>query len=221
MRIKKFKYFESIDDNFYTEITEAEYDNHFQLDENFVNISSCHFTDEDINYIENFLKKEYPMYVITIDMSDCLSIKHTNGYSNLLSLSKLKHDWFLIVLFYPDCKYYKCDRLDGFEKCFKEKCISGNEKGTKKFKKFIESISGTELMNIGGSFGPGYGQEKLPVTLTSTDTRVVFSDIDNQFYTQDEYDQVYGDYLKKGGEPLDGFSKENLERVLDYLKNAM
>lgn len=91
----------------------------------------------------------------------------------------------------------------------------------KKFKSYCESISGTELMNVGGSFGPGYGEEKLPVTLTSTDTRVVLSELDGQFYTQDEYDQVYGDYLKKGGKPLDGFSKGNLEIVLDYLKKAM
>lgn len=91
----------------------------------------------------------------------------------------------------------------------------------KNFKSYCESISGTELINVGGSFGPGYGEEKLPVTLTSADTRVVFSDMDGQFYTQDEYGQVYGDYLKKGGDPLDGFSKENLENVLYYLKKAI
>jgi hypothetical protein len=91
----------------------------------------------------------------------------------------------------------------------------------KKFKKFIESISGTELMNVGGVFGPGYGEQSLPVTLSQSDTEVVLSELTDDLYTKDDYDNLYDDYLKKGGEHLDGFNKINLDKVIYYLKNAI
>jgi hypothetical protein len=38
-------------------------------------------------------------------------------------------------------------------------------------------------------------------------------------YTIDEYNQMYQDYLKKGGSPLDGFSKQNLEKIIVSLQD--
>ena len=82
----------------------------------------------------------------------------------------------------------------------------------KNFKKFIESISGTELI---GSLGPGFPEQKLPNTISSGDTDVLYSDITGIIYSKDQYDDMYNDYLKKGGKPLpDGFTKENLEKII-------
>jgi hypothetical protein len=88
----------------------------------------------------------------------------------------------------------------------------------KKFKKYCEAISGTtDTMPI----GVVYGRTELPVTMTSRDTEVLYSDLNSEFYTQDDYEQLYQDYLKIGGKPLDGFNKENLEIVLSHLKKAI
>ena len=84
----------------------------------------------------------------------------------------------------------------------------------KKFKKYCESISGTELINVGGVVGPGYGEQDLPVTLSKNDTELVYSDITDRIYSNDDYDELYNEYLKKGGSPLNGFNKENLDKVL-------
>lgn len=88
----------------------------------------------------------------------------------------------------------------------------------KNFKKYCESISGTEMI---GSMGPGYGNQILPVTMTSSDTQVIMSEIDSNLYTKDDYDNLYQDYLKKRGTPLDGFNQKNLDEVIDYLKKAI
>jgi hypothetical protein len=86
----------------------------------------------------------------------------------------------------------------------------------KKFTDFIsEEISGTELV---GPVGPAFGETRLQnKTVDFHDTNVILSDIDNKFYTIDEYNDVYNQYLSKGGKPLDGFSRENLQIVLDFL----
>lgn len=88
----------------------------------------------------------------------------------------------------------------------------------KKFKSYCESISGTELI---GHMGPNYGEPTFPRTITDSDTHVVFSELDNKFYTQDEYDDLYQEYLKVGGSPLSGFNKNNLDLIIGYLKNAI
>jgi hypothetical protein len=88
----------------------------------------------------------------------------------------------------------------------------------KKFNQFIsEEISGTELV---GPVGPAYGETRLQnKTVTFHDTNVVLSEIDNKFYTIDEYNNIYSEYLKVGGIPLpDGFNRENLDKVLTFLK---
>lgn len=83
-----------------------------------------------------------------------------------------------------------------------------------KFKSFTEAISGTEMV---GSIGPNYGQAIGPKTITSGDTETIYSEIKNKIFTKDEYDELYHQYLAKGGTPLHGFSKENLDIVLQEL----
>ena len=89
----------------------------------------------------------------------------------------------------------------------------------KNFKIFCESISGTELI---GHMGPNYGDQILPNTITKSDTSVIFSDIDANFYSSDQYDDLYNEYLKSGGNPINDpvFNKENLEEVLAFLREG-
>ena len=88
----------------------------------------------------------------------------------------------------------------------------------KKFKDFIlNEVSGTELV---GPVGPAYGQTSIQnKTLTKNNTKVIYSDIDNNFYTLDDYNNIYNDYLKNNGSPLNGFTKDNLDKILFFLKN--
>jgi hypothetical protein len=85
----------------------------------------------------------------------------------------------------------------------------------KKFKEFvINEISGTELV---GPVGPAYGETGLQnKTLDGSDTAVIYSDLDGNFYTHDTYNDLYTDYLKRGGKPLIGFSKKNIEIILQF-----
>lgn len=89
----------------------------------------------------------------------------------------------------------------------------------KRFNDFVsESISGTELV---GPVGPSYGETRLQnKTLTSLDTDVILCELDGNFYTRDEYNDVYQEYLKSSGKPLSGFNKENLDIVIDYLQGS-
>jgi hypothetical protein len=88
----------------------------------------------------------------------------------------------------------------------------------KKFKDFkINEISGTELV---GPIGPGYGETRIQnKTINSHDTNVVYSDLDGKFYTPDEYNDIYNEYLKMGGKPLHGFNIENVERVMNFINS--
>ena len=87
----------------------------------------------------------------------------------------------------------------------------------KSFKQFNEEISGTELV---GPIGPAYGETGLQnKTVTFHDTNVILSELDNKFYTIDEYNNIYGDYLKVGGKPLDGFNRENLDTVISFMRD--
>lgn len=83
-----------------------------------------------------------------------------------------------------------------------------------------EAISGTEIpvpVNGKGSyFGPAYGDTESPNTIDSHDTKVIYSQMDGKFYTEDDYNDLYQDYLKKGGKPLQGFSIENIETILSH-----
>jgi len=82
----------------------------------------------------------------------------------------------------------------------------------KDFKDFNESISGTELI---GSLGPASGSQKLPTTINYHDTNIIFCDLNSKFYTIDEYTNLYQDYLKNGGSPLDGFTLDNIITILN------
>lgn len=87
----------------------------------------------------------------------------------------------------------------------------------KSFMDFINEVSGTELV---GPVGPAYGDTKLQnKTVSSHDTNIVYSDIDDKFYSEDDYNQLYNDYLKSGGKPLDGFNKENIDIILTHLQS--
>lgn len=85
----------------------------------------------------------------------------------------------------------------------------------KTFNQFIkEEVSGTELV---GPVGPAYGETRLQnKTVTSHDTNVIYCDIDSKFYTIDDYNNIYQDYLKRGGKPLDGFSLDNIIEILEH-----
>ena len=85
----------------------------------------------------------------------------------------------------------------------------------KKFKQFLEAISGTiDTM----PFGPGFSRQQLVNTITQKDTEVIASDITGVLYTYDDFNQLYEEYLKKGEKPLEGgFSKQNLEIILTKL----
>ena len=87
----------------------------------------------------------------------------------------------------------------------------------KKFNDFILEVSGTELV---GPIGPAYGETKtLNKTISAFDTDVIYSELGGRIYTIDEYNQMYQDYLKSGGSPLNGYNKENLEKVIVYLQD--
>jgi hypothetical protein len=88
----------------------------------------------------------------------------------------------------------------------------------KRFNKFVkESISGTEIpTNPNFSyFGPSYGTQKSPNTINYHDTDVILAS-DNKFYSEDDYNDMYQNYLKNGGKPLDGFNLENIETILNF-----
>lgn len=88
----------------------------------------------------------------------------------------------------------------------------------KKYKQFLEAISGTEL--VGKHMGPNYPEQDNSPMKKLGITDVIYSDIYGRMVTYDEYQDLYFNYLKKGGSPLQGFNKENLEKVLELVKEA-
>jgi hypothetical protein len=89
----------------------------------------------------------------------------------------------------------------------------------KTFKQFLnEEISGTELV---GPVGPAYGETRLQnKTITSHQTTVKSSSLTGEIYTEDDYNDLYNQYLISGGEPItSGFSQENIDIMLDFLEN--
>lgn len=87
----------------------------------------------------------------------------------------------------------------------------------KKFNDFVsEGLSGTEMI---GSYGAAYGDTKLKnKTLSHLDTDILLCQLDDKFYTRDEYNDVYQEYLKQSGKPLIGFNMENLDIIVDFLQ---
>ena len=80
-----------------------------------------------------------------------------------------------------------------------------------------KSISNRALLLAALASGETRLQNK---TVDFHDTNVIYSELDSKFYTIDEYNNIYGDYLKQGGKPLpDGFNSETISIVLDFMKN--
>ena len=82
------------------------------------------------------------------------------------------------------------------------------------YSEFSESISGTEMI---GSMGPNYGEPALGMPIPSGDVTLLFCSVDDKMYTKEEYDELYKKYLSGGGEPLYGYSKANLDKVVMHL----
>ncbi len=88
----------------------------------------------------------------------------------------------------------------------------------KSYIEYIKEVSGTELV---GPVGPSYGETRLQnKTISSQHTNVIYSDLDDKFYTVDEYNDIYQEYLKTGGSPLSGFNLENIEIILDRINKG-
>lgn len=79
----------------------------------------------------------------------------------------------------------------------------------------MEAVSGT----LAPVNGPGLPRMELRPTISQMDTNVLFDEGSEKFYTEDEYDEIYREYLQKGGTPLmGGLNKENLDKVLSFKK---
>ncbi len=80
----------------------------------------------------------------------------------------------------------------------------------------FNEISGTELV---GPVGPAYGDTKTKnKTISNFDTDVIYSSIDGRFYTIADYNSLYNEYLKKMGKPLDGYSLENIDKMIIFMQ---
>jgi len=86
----------------------------------------------------------------------------------------------------------------------------------KNYKSFLEAISGWELF---GHMGPNYGEQENSPMKKAGMTDVLYSDAFDRMVTYDDYQNLYNDYLKKGGSPLQGFNLENLDKVLGVLND--
>jgi hypothetical protein len=98
----------------------------------------------------------------------------------------------------------------------------------KKFTQFIsEEVSGTELV---GPMGPAYGETRLQnKTVNQTHTTMVSAKADNPssknpltsgLFFEDDYQEIYGQYLKSGGSQSDltGDSSNDIEIMLNFLR---
>ena len=86
----------------------------------------------------------------------------------------------------------------------------------KNYKSFLEAISGWELV---GHMGPNYGEQENSPMKKAGMTDVLYSDAFDRMVTYDDYQNLYNDYLKKGGSPLQGFNLENLDKVLSKIED--
>jgi hypothetical protein len=87
----------------------------------------------------------------------------------------------------------------------------------KDYKSFSEGISGWELV---GPVGPNYGEQDNSPMKKPGMSDVLYSEPFETLVTLDEYQNLYNDYLKKGGNPLQGFNLENLNKVLVVLNQG-
>lgn len=85
----------------------------------------------------------------------------------------------------------------------------------KSWKRFTENIGLFYNIHLSRSMGPNSPELKLQNTISQSDTQVVMG-IDGKFYTYDDYQSLYQDYLKSGGKPLEGFNKSNLDLIITF-----
>jgi hypothetical protein len=86
----------------------------------------------------------------------------------------------------------------------------------KNYKSFLEAISGMELPTKGLV---NYGEEDNSPMKKLGMSDVIYSDMFGKMVLYDDYQDLYMDYLKKGGSPLQGFNLENLDKVLGVLND--
>jgi hypothetical protein len=80
-----------------------------------------------------------------------------------------------------------------------------------RFRTYLESISGTEMI---GSMGPNYGTPVLRPGVDMGDVTLMHCSVDGKMYTKEEYDELYKQYIARGGKPLDGVNKSNLDLIV-------
>jgi hypothetical protein len=87
----------------------------------------------------------------------------------------------------------------------------------KSYKNFIrEAISGTYDIS---PLGPGMPRQELILPHGTLKDRIIWIERLDKFFTQDDWYEIYNNYLKMGGKPLFGFNHENLEKVLDFTQD--
>ena len=89
------------------------------------------------------------------------------------------------------------------------------------FKKFKESISGTEVptMRKGSYFGATYGDEDMPDTVDTTKNRLQWSS--KGIVTEDQFQVMINNYMKSGG-LINNLPVENglfCQENIDFLNN--
>jgi hypothetical protein len=83
----------------------------------------------------------------------------------------------------------------------------------KKWKKFIESVSGWELVDK--HMGPGYGEQELKNTITKSDTTPIKGS-NGRMYFQSDFLDLYNRIIQfnKTAVSFRDFNKQNLEELL-------
>ncbi len=89
----------------------------------------------------------------------------------------------------------------------------------KKWKKFIESISGLPLADT-APIGPNSPRQELRTTLSSKDTNVL-TGIDGNFYTESDYMELFNEIMKQKtlDQSLRSFNQLNLDTLLQISKS--
>lgn len=86
----------------------------------------------------------------------------------------------------------------------------------KNFTQFVkEAISGTFDM---APLGPNMPRQELKLPAGTLQDQIVWLDGYDKFYTRDDFEELYNEYLKVGGTPLFEFTKQNLEIILQFLE---
>lgn len=93
----------------------------------------------------------------------------------------------------------------------------------KRYNEFTnEAISGTEIPeNPNFSyFGPAYGTQKSPNTINKNDTTVIYSKLDDKYYTEDEFNVLYDEYLSKSKTKSiqKDFTEETISKILNEME---